>query len=164
MLSVEPWLVELRAVFELRLHHRCFSALSRAVVGGTFRWCGRRCQPIRFSALSRAVVGGTAFGVQGDVKMMWFQCSQSSRGWWNFLMMWFLYLSSIVSVLSVEPWLVEPVPELSNRMPQTGFQCSQSSRGWWNYDASIGDMEIPKFQCSQSSRGWWNWATSTSAN
>ena len=60
-----------------------FSALSRAVVGGTWSIWGvlmiLRC----FSALSRAVVGGTASTLCTGGETGQFQCSQSSRGWWN---------------------------------------------------------------------------------
>ena len=60
MLSVEPWLVE---QFEVQ---------------------GWKVQGLGFSALSRAVVGGTIFERDN----------------------WTCYIC--VSVLSVEPWLVEP--------------------------------------------------------
>ena len=60
-----------------------FSALSRAVVGGTLEH-GVIVQPgERFSALSRAVVGGTGQSAIQHYRTLAFQCSQSSRGWWN---------------------------------------------------------------------------------
>ena len=109
-----------------------FSALSRAVVGGTHRelpgapnrsavsvlsvepWLveqGRKqTTPPRqagFSALSRAVVGGTSASAYASGYWSPFQCSQSSRGWWN--------------------WMPK-----RNSPALMAFQCSQSSRGWWN--------------------------------
>ena len=45
--------------------------------------------------------------VLGQVKKVSFQCSQSSRGWWNAPMSDEDKIALQVSVLSVEPWLVE---------------------------------------------------------
>ena len=59
MLSVEPWLVELLLREAMGISHRRFSALSRAVVGGTPPRGVYACADCSFSALSRAVVGGT---------------------------------------------------------------------------------------------------------
>ena len=66
VLSVEPWLVEPEWLARLERDHPCFSALSRAVVGGTIK---RELPPyvkMSFSALSRAVVGGTYRRIFGD--------------------------------------------------------------------------------------------------
>ena len=62
----------------------------------------------RFSALSRAVVGGTAEAMLVTRRCIGFQCSQSSRGWWNSIYAVLDDADVAVSVLSVEPWLVEP--------------------------------------------------------
>ena len=59
MLSVEPWLVEQREGPIYCVGPAGFSALSRAVVGGTTRLYHAMADAWRFSALSRAVVGGT---------------------------------------------------------------------------------------------------------
>ena len=85
-----------------------FSALSRAVVGGTQNRKRMKTVSYGFSALSRAVVGGTL--------------RRGRRHRWG----------RRVSVLSVEPWLVEPVRRIDNTTQKITFQCSQSSRGWWN--------------------------------
>ena len=69
MLSVEPWLVE----------HFCSLLLGEMLFG--------------FSALSRAVVGGTHPGQSASAA------------------------SASVSVLSVEPWLVEPVRKFTPQYP-----------------------------------------------
>ena len=132
VLSVEPWLVEHRCQVSV-CHHpplfQCsqssrgwwnpdlardkpgickgFSALSRAVVGGTKSGCGHQQCRCCFSALSRAVVGGTRRFVPGWEHRQQFQCSQSSRGWWNTLWQVLRTITGEVSVLSVEPWLVE---------------------------------------------------------
>ena len=109
-----------------------FSALSRAVVGGTkssrLGLRSFRC----FSALSRAVVGGTTRRRRVDHVEFMFQCSQSSRGWWNPNVPESAACQSSVSVLSVEPWLVEPFGAIKQIATTVLFQCSQSSRGWWN--------------------------------
>ena len=84
VLSVEPWLVEPGSHPTPDDASGCFSALSRAVVGGTFRRGGYGAGCGGFSALSRAVVGGTKCQRRIIVHPLWFQCSQSSRGWWNF--------------------------------------------------------------------------------
>ena len=83
VLSVEPWLVE--------------------------HWLSVLTHPFqaRFSALSRAVVGGTKLEVVPDEYLTKFQCSQSSRGWWNRSFSCTMSKIAKVSVLSVEPWLVE---------------------------------------------------------
>ena len=60
VLSVEPWLVELASSIAICSLSDSFSALSRAVVGGTPDRRGRIVQFSGFSALSRAVVGGTS--------------------------------------------------------------------------------------------------------
>ena len=107
------------AVFETPSNwgRHCFSALSRAVVGGTPLIPTSSRKTVRFSALSRAVVGGTLQAHADEIKRAMFQCSQSSRGWWNYEPPvpdnWLFE----VSVLSVEPWLVElinitPAPPL----------------------------------------------------
>ena len=108
-----------------------FSALSRAVVGGTDGSNSPTPRGEGFSALSRAVVGGTKLAEICNQYLQKFQCSQSSRGWWN------IALSLVCAA------------------PQA-FQCSQSSRGWWNRPHWLNTERRDPFQCSQSSRGWWN--------
>ena len=83
VLSVEPWLVEPRPASAAADYARSFSALSRAVVGGTMLVPTSLNVARRFSALSRAVVGGTLRCDSSAWSRCWFQCSQSSRGWWN---------------------------------------------------------------------------------
>ena len=60
MLSVEPWLVEPVAIMDNVWSLNRFSALSRAVVGGTSNAAASSSASQSFSALSRAVVGGTS--------------------------------------------------------------------------------------------------------
>ena len=91
VLSVEPWLVELNVLMP-SINAFSFSALSRAVVGGTTPPSPHRLLRLRFSALSRAVVGGTTHHHA--------IASPMQR----------------VSVLSVEPWLVEPNVQCRRRM------------------------------------------------
>ena len=94
-----------------------------------------------------------------------FQCSQSSRGWWNRNPPPPMRRHPEVSVLSVEPWLVELYPQMVDPSPGTAFQCSQSSRGWWNLIRAHRCMRYGMwFQCSQSSRGWWNSLPATHEN
>ncbi len=112
--------------------HNGFSALSRAVVGGTRNDAvANYILAVSFSALSRAVVGGTAGQRTQGFHRGPFQCSQSSRGWWNIRFDITSAAARAVSVLSVEPWLVEHYIDV-NAGSGCKFQCSQSSRGWWN--------------------------------
>ena len=108
VLSVEPWLVELKAVDDAVYIRQCFSALSRAVVGGTLSADDYLVDTEGFSALSRAVVGGTT---HSPLASMWASCfSALSR--------------AVVGGTS---------PQLDYTKPDILFQCSQSSRGWWNF-------------------------------
>ena len=70
-----------------------------------------------------------------------FQCSQSSRGWWNPGDGSNYYFNFDVSVLSVEPWLVERYYVGSRESHEPRFQCSQSSRGWWNMPLALADVD-----------------------
>ena len=97
VLSVEPWLVEHLYRRRLPRNFLRFSALSRAVVGGTAPGRSPGAPPASFSALSRAVVGGT---LCGRLAAMW---------------------PLPVSVLSVEPWLVELVPVVTAQWQNVGF-------------------------------------------
>ena len=83
VLSVEPWLVEPVITPASAKSQPRFSALSRAVVGGTMSRGRFTITGGCFSALSRAVVGGTRENLYRDPGRSEFQCSQSSRGWWN---------------------------------------------------------------------------------
>ena len=133
-----------------------FSALSRAVVGGTEPQQGLCSSHRQVSVLSvepwlvePSVAGGVmdCAGVSVLSVEPWLveQFAAHTRSW-----------RQQVSVLSVEPWLVEPGCFSSDWPQSVRFQCSQSSRGWWN--AAITALAGGKkpFQCSQSSRGWWN--------
>ena len=79
------------------------------MVGGTSAPTAELALAGRFSALSRAVVGGTSRELIAHHFSLPFQCSQSSRGWWNGVVSAMIMQAISVSVLSVEPWLVEPV-------------------------------------------------------
>ena len=108
MLSVEPWLVELTPARGWKYGAASVSVLSvepwlvepRNAEYLTFKigvsvlsvepWLVERdASPNRldamvcFSALSRAVVGGTKERLHIQFYSRLFQCSQSSRGWWN---------------------------------------------------------------------------------
>ena len=87
-----------------------FSALSRAVVGGTKRRTGRLQTVAGFSALSRAVVGGTL--EHGVIVQPCKRFSALSRAVVGGTLCSCLTSMVVVcvSVLSVEPWLVERHP------------------------------------------------------
>ena len=72
MLSVEPWLVERGGRRPDSWPGYSFSALSRAVVGGTVCNGWRRRYYWCFSALSRAVVGGTVENERATVTIAGF--------------------------------------------------------------------------------------------
>ena len=132
VLSVEPWLVEPELGEICPANATGFSALSRAVVGGTLSYEIEVTGPYCFSALSRAVVGGTSFSrlmflrsrsfsalsraVVGGTKWITPSPSRIERVSVLSVEPWLVELFGVVatasasgvSVLSVEPWLVEP--------------------------------------------------------
>ncbi len=108
VLSVEPWLVEPRRRPGATHSLHSFSALSRAVVGGTRGLHDFYDRRLLFQC-SQSSRGWWNRLVRAVASMMIpFQCSQSSRGWWNHLLNVGICQCVAVSVLSVEPWLVEP--------------------------------------------------------
>ena len=131
MLSVEPWLVERIAIDYAANVVKGFSALSRAVVGGTAIGGDGDHHFNGFSALSRAVVGGTLLTVCLTLGVESF--SALSR--------------AVVGGTGLRRFGAKAIIE---------FQCSQSSRGWWNSPPQQRTMRHHQFQCSQSSRSWWN--------
>ncbi len=137
VLSVEPWLVELCVCADQRGRF-AVSVLSVEpwLVEPSARGVGLS-SVIGFSALSRAVVGGTQLRHMIHARLPQFQCSQSSRGWWNTPVSPTPSPPPAVSVLSVEPWLVELDPFVAALMATARFSAlSRAVVGGTQFDFS----------------------------
>ena len=135
VLSVEPWLVE-------HADARCGPAPGDVSVLSVEPWLVERlrlntCKSmgIRFQCSQSSRGWWNRIAAEERLPRTRFQCSQSSRGWWNSRARQCTMIQNFVSVLSVEPWLVELRGVHPGRVAVTRFQCSQSSRGWWNSES-----------------------------
>ena len=156
VLSVEPWLVELVDVVTASSYIKCFSALSRAVVGGT--QCAWRCMNCDtcFSALSRAVVGGTSMKLNKSTRLPCVSVLSVEPWLVEPLLCCGAPGCLNVSVLSVEPWLVEPFGESVSVRGLPCFSALSRAVVGGTFTSIMIRSSVVVFQCSQSSRGWWN--------